>query len=395
MTTIRTRTIALTSAIVLAGCAASSGNRPAKLVDIDQVEIRTETLWTASAGVGGQGPFSGLGMVIQEGRLYTADAKGRVYALNVDTGEQLWRVDTDLRLLGGPGLADGQLLLGTLAGEVVALSAEDGSQQWATRLSSEVLARPAGGRGVVVARGADGRIYGLDASNGQQGWVFERATPSLTLRGLSDPVIVGRNAILGLDTGELVSLDLRSGEPEWQRTVREPTGRNELERIVDIDADLLVDEGRIFAVSYGGELAVMTESTGRELWRRNVSSYSGMAVDAARVFVSDAAGTVWALDADTGAKLWTQDALAYRQLTAPVLHKGNLVVGDLEGYLHWLSPADGSLIARRKVTGSAIAEAPQVYGGVLFVLGSDGKLRALDTAPVATAAASDDDADAS
>lgn len=373
-------------AAIAAGCASGSGNTPAKLVDIKQPEVRAASIWKGDAGVGGKGRFSGLGMVIHEGRLYTADAKGRVYAMNVDTGEQLWRVDTGLRLLGGPGLADGRLLLGTLDGEVVALSADDGSRLWATSVSSEVLAQPVGSRDIVVARGTDGRIYGLDGATGEQVWIFERATPSLTLRGLSDPVISGRSVLLGLDTGELVSLDLRTGEPEWQRTVREPTGRNELERIVDIDADLVVDDGRIFAVSYGGELAVMTVSTGRELWRRNVASYAGMAVDSARVFVSDAAGTVWALDADTGAKLWTQDALAYRQLTAPVLHKGNLVVGDLEGYLHWLSPVDGTLIARRKVAGSAIAEAPQVYGGVLFVLGADGEIRALDTAPTATAA---------
>ena len=191
----------------------------------------------------------------------------------------------------------------------------------------------------------------------------------------------------------MVSLDARTGEIEWQRTVREATGRTELERIVDVDAELLVDDGRLFAISYGGELAVLTLATGRELWRRNVSSYAGMTLDDSRLYLSNSDGHVLALDADTGARIWQQEALSYRRLTAPAVHKGNLVVGDFDGYLHWLSPADGAIVGRRKVAGAALRQAPQPYGGALIVLSTEGDLRAIDTSPTSTAKA-DNDAEA-
>lgn len=379
--------IVLLAGLSLLGCASSTGNKPAELERVAAPEVKAKTLWSGSAGAGEKGRLSGLTAAIDGDRIYTADVKGRVSALDAASGKAIWTLETDYRFLGGPGLGDGLLALGTLDGEVVALSSADGAQRWVMRASSEILTTPVVSRDVIVARGGDGRIYGLDAENGTQLWVFERATPALTLRGTSTPVVAGRNVYMGLDTGEVVSLDLRSGEVEWQRTVREATGRTELERIVDVDAELLVDDGRLFAVSYGGELAVLTLATGRELWRRNVSSYAGMALDEGRLYLSDATGHVLALDAGSGARIWEQDALSYRRLTAPVVHKGNLVVGDLDGYLHWLSPADGSIVGRSKAAGAALRQAPQVYGGALIVLSTEGDLRAIDTKPLSTAAA--------
>lgn len=371
----------------LVACASSTGNKPAKLERIAAPEVKGKTLWSTDTGAGDKGRLSGLHAAIAGDRIYTADAKGRVTAIDAANGDAVWSQKTGYRFLGGPGVGDELLVLGTLDGEVIALGSADGAERWVTQASSEVLTQPVIAAGVVVVRGSDGRVYGLDSATGAQLWVFERATPALTLRGTSTPVVAGRNVYLGLDTGEVVSLDVRTGEPEWQRTVREATGRTELERIVDVDAELLVDDGRLFAVSYGGELAVLTLATGRELWRRNVSSYAGMALEDGRLYLSDSSGHVLALDADTGARIWEQEALSFRRLSAPALHKGNLVVGDYDGYLHWLSPADGAIVGRRKVAGAALRQAPQAYGGALIVISTEGDLRAVDTSPTAAAKA--------
>ena len=380
---------ALLLSLGLAACASSSGNKPADLERIAAPEVKGKTLWSASSGAGDKGRLSGLTASLAGDRLYAADAKGRVMAIDASNGDTVWELKTGYRFSGGPGIGDDTLLLGTLDGEVVALGAADGAERWVAQASAEVLTKPVLSGGVAMARGGDGRIYGLDAATGAQLWVFERATPALTLRGTSSPVVVGRNVYLGLDTGEVVSLDVRSGEPEWQRTVREATGRTELERIVDVDAEMLVDDGRLFAISYGGELAVLTLATGRELWRRNVSSYAGMTLEDDRLYLSSSEGHVLALDADTGARIWQQEALSYRRLTAPALHKGNLVVGDYDGYLHWLSPADGAIVGRRKVAGAALRQAPQPYVGAVIVISTEGDIRAIDTSPTATANAAD------
>jgi outer membrane protein assembly factor BamB len=108
-----------------------------------------------------------------------------------------------------------------------------------------------------------------------------------------------------------------------------------------------------------------------------VSSYNGLATDGAALYLTDDQGLVWAIDSRDGAALWKQDALRRRSLSAPAAFGGLVVAGDFDGYLHWLSPQDGSLVARTRVGSAPIRAQPVALGGTLYVLGDDGDLAAL------------------
>jgi outer membrane protein assembly factor BamB len=58
-------------------------------------------------------------------------------------------------------------------------------------------------------------------------------------------------------------------------------------------------------------------------------------------------------------KVQRQDALRNRKLTSPAVLPGAVAVGDLAGFVHFLSPTDGQLLARILVGGGAI-QAPLV-----------------------------------
>ena len=57
---------------------------------------------------------------------------------------------------------------------------------------------------------------------------------------------------------------------------------------------------------------------------------------------------------EAGTQVWRQEALRLRDVTAPTRYANTLVVGDYEGYLHWLSPDDGSFLARERAAGERI-----------------------------------------
>jgi len=94
------------------------------------------------------------------------------------------------------------------------------------------------------------------------------------------------------------------------------------------------------------------------------------------VVVSDADGIVWGLDKASGAALWQQDALLRRNVSAPAIQGDYAVVGDYEGYLHWLKLADGAFAARVDAAGDAIRAAPVVADGILVVQSTGGELSA-------------------
>lgn len=349
---------------------------PAPLVQF-KPSIKVDTLWSHDVGSGSRADYVKLTPAVIGDRVFAADEDGGVSAYAAQNGNRVWHTDTQVPISGGPGVGDGMVLVGSSNGDVVALSADDGHILWKARVSSEVLSAPQAGDGIVVVRTSDGKLFGLAAKDGSRAWVYERSVPLLSLRGTSAPVITGNAVVAGFDSGVLVAVGLKSGQVLWETRIAVPTGRSDLQRMVDIDATPVVTDNTVYVVTYHGRIAAVDLQSGNVLWRRDMSSYSGLAVGLTNVYVSDAQGHVWALDRFTGASLWRQKKLEARQLSGPAILGDYVVVGDLEGYVHWMRRQDGQFVARVRVGESPIRVAPVASQGVLYVYGSGGVLAAL------------------
>lgn len=341
------------------------GGAPAKII------------WSISVGDGSEDERVKLVPYVTGGKVYVASRSGIVRALEATTGRELWRSATELRVSGGPGVGSGLVLIGTSDAELVALDEATGAEQWRAKLSSEVLSVPKASNGIAVVHTVDGKLFGFDALSGKQVWIYDRATPILTLHGSSSPIIDGDVVICGFASGKLAMLNLLNGELLWEVSVAAPRGRSELERMVDIDGDPMVREGVVYAATYQGEMAAVAKDTGVVLWRRRLSSYAGLGGDWRQLYVSDAEDHVWAIDPNNGTALWKNRDLNYRKLSAPVVLGERVVVGDFEGYLHWLSQEDGKLIGRLRIGESAISTAPFLVDDIIYVMSDGGALAAI------------------
>ena len=339
--------------------------------------FKVRTLWSERAGRGVENQYAKLALAVDRGRVFAADVRGRVMALDAQSGKRIWDVDTRAPITGGIGVGDGQLLLGTGNAQVLALSEDNGAILWRSPVSSEILAAPHSGEGVVVVQTNDGKLFGLDAGDGHRLWLYQEVVPVLTLRGRSAPLIMRGRVVAGLASGKLVALTLRDGKPLWETPIAVPRGRSELDRMVDITSDPQLYEGVIYVASYQGRVAAVDPESGRILWERDVSSYAGLAVDETNVYVTDEHSQVWALDRASGSSAWKQDRLRGRMLTAPVVLGSAVVVGDFEGYLHWLSKDNGAFQARLRVDSSGILAPGVVADDTLYVISRRGEVEAL------------------
>jgi outer membrane protein assembly factor BamB len=352
---------------------------PMALQDIKPT-LKVRTLWSTDTGAGEGGQDLRLALAYDQGHLFLADHEGMVESLDAGTGHPLWTVQTVAPISGGPGVGGGLVLVGTLKAQVIALHEDDGREAWRAKVTSEVLSVPRAAEGMVVVHTVDGHLFGLSADSGERKWTYTRGEPVLTLRGSSAPVLYRGTAITGFSNGTLAEVSLATGDPRWEVVVSPPHGRSELERIVDIDADPVVEDNVAYAVTYQGEVAAVGADTGVVLWRRPMSAYAGLATDWRHLFVTDADGRVWGLDLQGGAALWKQEKLLRRRLTAPAVLGSHVLIGDLEGYVHWLSYDDGAQEARVRVSSSPISTPPLVMGDVAYVYADDGTLAALTTA---------------
>ncbi|EXJ14646.1 outer membrane protein assembly factor BamB [Imhoffiella purpurea] len=358
---------------------------PTKLTDIVQA-VSIDRVWSERPTRGSDGRRLYLVPGLSGGRLYLADARGRLVALAADTGREIWKTETKLDFSGGPDVSGDALVLGTSRGELVAFATADGKERWRTALDSEVLSEPRFiGDGLIVVHTLDDSIFGIEAATGKQLWRTNYPAPVLTLRGSSSPVVAPSGIVVGLSGGKLVMLDPKDGIPLWEVIVTRPSGRSELARIADIDADPVLFDGILYVGSYNGDLAAVDAASGEVLWRRDLSAHAGLAADRDGLFVTDSEDQVWGADLTDGAGRWKQEQLRYRRLTAPTLVGNLIAVGDLDGYLHLLDTRDGRLVGRIRITKSGITARPLLADGRLYVYAEDGTITALRIGPTAPA----------
>ena len=300
------------------------------------------------------------------GTIYTSGDNGVVSAISQNNGETQWSINTFLPLTSGPGVGNHIVVLGSRKGEVFALRSKNGAVLWQSHVSGEIIAKPVIHRDNVIIKTTSGILYALNVKNGHTIWSFKQTEPSLILNGASTPLLKNNALYVGYANGNLLKLDAVSGEVLWHREIATPEGAFSIERMIDIDADPVSSGYRVIAVTYQGKIAALDEENGDIIWSQPLSSYTGMAVHNQQVYVTDANSHVHAFDIDLGTTVWEQNALEARRITAPVVFNQYLVVGDREGYLHFLNQADGSFAARDFV-GDAIIATPIVQNNVLYV----------------------------
>jgi len=329
------------------------------------------TIWPWSEAPGIDRPVDGilpadLYPVVYEQHIFVANSEGLLVALD-RKGNEVWRYWLGSRLSGGMAAGSGLLVVGTPEGEVLALDAATGVEKWRNVVSSEVISPPAIGEGMIVVRTVDGKLFALDVDSGERKWFSDRNVPLLTQRGTSSPLIGGGIAVAGFDNGKVAAFRLDNGQPMWEKRVGQPTGRSEIERIADVDTNPVMFGSVMYAASVNGTIIAVDLRNGETLWQRELSTYRNLGIDAEMLFASNAQGHVVALDRRNGFVLWTQKALENRQLSAPAVIGEFVVVGDMEGYLHFVRRDDGSFVAQTSVDSDGLQTQPLAMDRQLLV----------------------------
>jgi outer membrane protein assembly factor BamB len=350
---------------------------PRELAEIVE-EVSLTPVWQQKASEGKGSKYLKLEMVVSDGKLFVADLKGKVLAIDQMTGELIWEVKTELPISGGLEVGYEHVFFGTTDADVVALKLNDGDTAWTSQVSSEVLSTPRFSDGLLVVRSVDGAVNTLDAANGEERWSYIRDVPALSLRGTSSPVVKSGGVICGYANGKLVVLRLKDGLQIWETSVAVARGRGALSRMVDVDSDPLAGERYIYAATFNGGVVAVDVRSGQIVWRRSeMSSYKKMIADWVSIYVVDVNNHLWSADQNDGSINWLQDSLEHRQLT-PLTQAGDyLLTADYEGYLHVINSTDGALVGRLRVSDVAISTAPIIDDGLIYVQDIEGVITAL------------------
>ena len=385
--------------LAMSGCSWFGGDeepeeiKPNSLERINE-EVRLDVLWSHKIGGGSGDRAIRLRPAIIGGRVFAASTDGKIKALTADKGRVIWQKDIkdfytkeelsfgfskDLdAITGGVGSGGDLVVVGTGSGEILALNQSDGSLAWKSRVASEVLSQPQIDEDLVVVQSIDGKVAAYDAIDGSRKWIYMTNIPALTLRGTATPIISGDVILVGFSSGRVTLLQKDTGLSGLDTRVGVAQGDSDLERLVDIDGAMAMENGRLYAASFQGRIIGIDIATGRTLWSEEASSVSGVGTGFGNVYLARSDSQISAHNADNGREVWRVDALLHRDITAPVAIGSYLAFTDFEGYLHLMAQSDGRFVGRRKIDGTGARSGVVAEGGRLYAMGNKGSLFVLE-----------------
>ncbi|ATF10310.1 Outer membrane protein YfgL [Candidatus Enterovibrio altilux] len=336
------------------------------------------SLWSSKVGNGIGKYFSHLTLAFAYEKVFSADRDGTVSGIDVNNGKVLWSVnlgkDVPALISGGITASYSRLYLGTETGDLIALDEKTGNIVWHVKTGGEILSKPLADAGVIVVNFSHGVLAAYEADTGKERWRILNEVPNLTLRGDSSPVSISGGVFWGMANGRLGAAFIENGNIIWQQTIASPKGAREIHRIVDVDATPVIYDSLLYAVGYNGSLVAIDLRSGHQIWQRPYSSSTDILVVSNYLFLVTNKDHVVAVNVHNGTEIWSNNKLEYRQLTPPVAISGYIVVGDSEGYLHWLDPKSGEFIAQQQLNNSGIAVAPVLVDDGYIVVTRDGNV---------------------
>ena len=286
----------------------------------------------------------GGGVSYEAGKLYATNGVGEVKAVNADTGEVLWKVKPAGPLRGSPTIAFGQLFVMTQDNQLISLNINDGSLVWdesGSNTQSGVfgVAAPAAGQGTIVA---------------------------------------------GYSSGELTAYRYENGRVLWSDALARTNISTTVGSITDIDADPIIDSGRVYALGQGGRMAAYELVTGQRIWELNLAGISTPAIAGEWIFTLTDDARLLAIARSSGRVRWITQLQAYKDVedkkgpifwTGPVLAGGNLWVASSRGEVWKVSAGEGSASLFADV-GQPVSLPPVVADGYLYLLDDSGTIHA-------------------
>ena len=355
------RASGLAALSLLAACSSAPEKPKASPLPVVSGSFKIQGAWKNQIGVGS----SHLLASVHGQTIAVASSQGQLALIDAQNGQDLWRLNLNAPIQAGVGGDGRRFAVVTQNNELVVV--ESGKVAWRQPLTALSYTPPlVAGERVFVLTG-DRAVTAFDAASGQRLWGQQRATEPLLLRQAGLLMPLEDNLLVGWG-GRLASLNPLNGVVRWETLVGTTRGTNEVERLVDLVAGASRQGQNLCVRSFQTSVACLNGLNGRLSWSRPAQGHQGLdGVDNVLVG-TESDGKVLAWQRSTGTPLWSQELLRFRGLSLPSTWNNRVVVGDQEGWIHFLGLADGAPVQRVATDGSAVMGKPMVVGPTLVVV---------------------------
>ncbi|MFD1105456.1 PQQ-binding-like beta-propeller repeat protein [Sphingobium olei] len=368
------------------------GGGPSKAMGHVSLGGSPAQIWTAS--IEGSTPQARLAAspVVSGGKLFVIDSGAHVIAFDAASGSKLWQTSLPAdgkgngRALfgGGVSVLGDRLFASTGIGDVAALEAATGKIIWKKHLGGPLRGAPTLENGHVYVMGQDNQVFALNQSDGETQWTDSGTLQVTGIFGVAAPAAAQGTVIAGYSSGEISAYRYENGRSLWGDALSRTSISTAVATLTDIDADPVIDRGRVFAIGQGGRMASYELTSGQRLWEINIAGISTPWVAGEWVFAVTSDARLLCVARATGKIRWVSQLRRWQKekkkdkairWTGPVLAGGKLIVVSTRGEMVYADPATGAVQSTQDLDRS-MSLSPIVANNILYVLADDGKLTA-------------------
>lgn len=253
----------------------------------------------------------------------TSDSSGRMLAIDAESGDLRWKIDTRQKLRFEPIIIDGTVYFGKRNGDFVALSAADGSEIWSVNLDPGVFATPTS---------INGKIYVMKSS----------------------PYVSTENP-------GLFCISEDTGEIDWMISSR-----------FNSPVPTTVKNDSIYTYEYGTGIVSISTDDGSLEWQHQNRTLHKPVAGPDSIYVGGDYGDVYKYNSSTGEISWSSSTAASIS-GAPTLEGDRIIVPSQDGNVYSFSTSDGQLKWRYRPDGTPVSSVSVSDDIIYFISDSDGK----------------------
>ena len=382
--------VILPPAVINSGWTQPGGNA-AKAIGHVALNATVSRVWTADIAGSTNRQRLAASPVVANERLYVVDTDSIVNAFDANTGAKIWSTplrvegDGENAVFGGGVSVEGDRVYATNGvGEVAALNSTDGSVIWKVKPAGPLRGSPTLAFGDLFVMTQDNQLYALNANDGSVKWNKAGSVGLAGVFGVAAPAAGQGTLIAGYSSGELNAYRYENGRDVWADALARTSISTSVSTLSDIDADPIIDRGRVFALGQGGRMAAYELNTGQRIWELNIAGISTPALAGEFIFTLTDDARLLCIARATGKVRWIAQLASYRNekkkkdpisWTGPVLAGGRLIVASSEGIVSSVATADGAITPMFDLK-QPISLAPIVANNTLYLLDDSGRISA-------------------
>ncbi len=370
---------------------AQTGGSASKAAGHFALGAAPQRAWTAQIAGSSNRARLASAPVVGGGRLYAVGSDGAISAFDAATGARVWvhnpEVASELRTAvfgGGVSYAGDRVYATNGTGEVIALDAATGASVWKVKPAGPLRGAPTVDFGSVYVMTQDNQIVALDAASGKLQWQESAASTASGVFGVAAPAAGQGTVIAGYSSGELVAYRYENGRSLWADALSRTNISTQVGSLTDIDADPIIDGGRVYALGQGGRMAAYELVTGQRIWELNLAGISTPALAGEWIFTLTDDARLLAIARASGKVRWIAQLNQWRDVEdkeGPIFWQGPVLAGDSLwvvnslGQLWRVSPGEGAASLFTEL-GQPISLAPIVANQTIYILDDSGRITA-------------------